>query len=271
MNTNDIREHLLEQAPWVDRETTVDTVKAGDPTHQIQTVGVGWISALESLKRAIELGCDLFITHEPTFWEHSPAEASHRETEPGRTKADLLEQSGLVVLRVHDIWDVWPEIGIRDSWAQGLGLTEFVGEDETRWHAAYDIPPTTLCGFAEHVAERIAPLGEDSLRVMGDPAMPVSRVAVGTGCGGPDVDMIALGAQALVVCYDGASYWRTRERLVELGAGVIVVEHSTSELWGMENLARYLDETFPVLTVRYIDRHPKPWTVMPGCETKEDA
>ena len=70
MNTNDIREYLLSHSPWVDRDRTVDTVKAGDPCKEIGTVGVGWMATIYNLRSAWELGCDLFITHEPTFWEN---------------------------------------------------------------------------------------------------------------------------------------------------------------------------------------------------------
>jgi putative NIF3 family GTP cyclohydrolase 1 type 2 len=262
MNTNDIREHLLSRAPWVDRERTVDTVKAGDPARQVHTVGVGWISSIENLRRAHELGCDLFITHEPTFWEHAAPELRGRSVEPGLTKQRFLDEAGMVVLRVHDIWDNWPEIGIRDSWARGLGLTEFLAEDETRWHAVYAIAETTLREFARYIARKVQVLGQDSVQVIGDPEMRVSRPALGVGCGGPDTDMIALGADVLIVCFDGASYWQARQRFSELGVAVITVEHGTSEMWGLENLARYLRETFPALTVYYLDLHARPWTVM---------
>ncbi len=260
MNTNDILQHLLARAPWVNPQLTVDTVKAGDPTREVRSAAVGWMATMDSLRAAHELGCDLFITHEPTFWEHAAPEARGRQVEPGLAKVRFLECTGLVVLRIHCIWDRWPEIGIRDSWARGLGLTERIGEDPGRWHAVYRSEPTTLAAFAGHVARRVKTLGEDSVRVMGDPATTVCRPAVGTGCGGPDADMVALGADVLVVCYDGASYWQTRERLVEMGVAVIVVEHGTSEMWGMENLARYLSQQFPTLAVHYLDRHSKPWT-----------
>ncbi|MBN1581614.1 MAG: Nif3-like dinuclear metal center hexameric protein [Anaerolineae bacterium] len=262
MNTNDIREHLLSRSPWVNRERTVDTVKAGDPTKSIQTVGVGWISSIENLRRAHELGCDLFITHEPTFWEHEAPEMHNRSIEPGLTKQRFLDQTGLVVLRVHDIWDNWPEIGIRDSWARGLGLANFVAEDETRWHAVYAIDETTLAEFAQYVANRVKTLGQDSVQVIGDPEMLVSRPALGVGCGGPDMDMIERGADVLIVCFDGASYWQTRQRFSELGVGVITVEHGTSEMWGLENLAQYLRRTFPSLTTHALDLHARAWTVM---------
>ncbi len=261
MNTNDIREYLLSHSPWVDRARTVDTVKAGVPTREVHAVGVGWMATMDNLRAAHALGCELFITHEPTFWEHGPEEITYRTVEPGLSKQRWLDETGMVVLRAHDTWDSWPGIGIRDSWARGLGLTEFVAEDATRWHAVYQIPETTLAEFARYIAGRIKPLGEDSVRVMGDPQMRVSRPSLGVGCGGPDKDMVDLGSDVLIVCYDGASYWQRRERFVELGVGVIVVEHGTSEMWGLENLAKHLAKRFP-LTVHYLDHHPRPWTVM---------
>ena len=261
MNTNDIREYLLSHSPWVDRERTVDTVKAGDPTREVHVIGVGWMSTIENLRAAHKLGCDLFVSHEPTFWEHGPVEERYRAVEPGLSKQRFLDETGMVVLRAHDTWDNWPEIGIRDSWAKGLGLTRFLGQDETRWHAVYRIEETTLAEFAKYIAGKVKALGEDSVRVTGDPKMRVSRPAVGVGCGGPDKDMVDQGADVLIVCYDGASYWQKRERFHELGVGVIAVEHGTSEMWGLENLARHLAQTFR-LRVHYLDQHVKPWTVM---------
>ena len=86
MNTNDIREHLLSKAPWVNRDATVDTIKAGDPNKEISSVAVGWMSTLDNLRLAHEKGCDLFITHEPTFWHHSADEVPLRSEAPGIDK-----------------------------------------------------------------------------------------------------------------------------------------------------------------------------------------
>ncbi len=262
MNTNDLHQHLLDNAPWVDRARTVDTVKAGDPFRPIRTVGVGWIASIDNLRAAVELGCDLFVTHEPTFWQHEAPEDKLRHVPPGEAKTKLLAESNLVVLRCHDVWDLWPEIGIRETWAGWLGLTDLVAEGDDGWHALYAVEPVPLRQLARRVARRIAPLGEDSVSVIGQPERIVSRVAVGVGCGGPDKDMVDRGAEVLIVCYDGAPYWQTRERLAELGAAVICVEHGTSEMPGMMGLAKYLAETFPELTVHYLDRHPRTWTVV---------
>ncbi len=263
MNTNDVLEHLLSRAPWVNRLTTVDTVKAGDPLRPIRRIGVGWMATRDDLEAAHQAGCDLFVTHEPTFNDHrDPVDGTCRSDEPGRTKSAFLQRTGMVVLRCHDAWDGWPGIGIRDSWASGLGLTERTADNsdapsQRGWHAVYAIRPTSLEQFARHVARRVRPLGQDGVELLGDPRMPVRRAAIGVGCGGPDIDMIEQGADVMIVCYDGASYWHDRERFVELGAGVIMVEHGTSEMWGIENLARYLGETFKGTEVRYFARHPR--------------
>jgi len=272
MNTNDIREHLLSNAPWVDRSKTVDTVKAGDATREVRTVGVGWIASIGNLRKAVDLGCELFITHEPTYWHHyDPPDDPIRAVEPGLTKRKFLEETGLVVYRCHDVWDSWPEIGIGGSWVEWLGLADGAVKGDDPWHTLCKIKPVTLREFARRMAEKIAPLGEDSVSVIGDPERIVSRPAVGVGYGGPDKDMVDLGADVLVVCYDGATYWQVRERLAELGAAVICVEHGTSESPGMINLAKYLHETFLELTTHYLDEHPETWTVMSKARAAADA
>jgi len=55
---------------------------------------------------------------------------------------------------------------------------------------------------------------------------------------------------SLIIFYDGDTYWMDRERFVELGAGVIRVEHGTSEMRGMENLAH------PIAPIPYV-RYPR--------------
>jgi putative NIF3 family GTP cyclohydrolase 1 type 2 len=261
MNTNDIREHLLSKAHWVDRKTTVDTVKSGDPTKEITSVAVAWMSTMVNLRLAYALGCDLFITHEPTFWHHSQDEKPTREEVPGIEKQKFLEETGLTILRVHDIWDPWPDTGIRDSWANGLELKHRIAEDSSKFVAVYEIPETNLGDYAKYVAEKVRPLGQDSVWVLGDPEWPISHPAVGTGCGTPGLEMIKKGADVVIVCDDGFSYWHLGERFYEMGIGVIMVSHGTSEMWGIENLSNYLRDTFPQLKVTYLDKHPRYWTV----------
>ncbi|MFB3894155.1 MAG: Nif3-like dinuclear metal center hexameric protein [Phycisphaerae bacterium] len=256
-----ILSHFIDRSPWVDRQNTVDTVKYGDADKPVSRAAVCWYPALESLKQAVSLGCDVLFTHEPLWWDHWDRPLGWQRKEPGLQRLAVLNASGLTVVRLHDTWDNWPGIGIRDSFARGLGFTEFIGQDETRWHAVYSVPPQTLRSLAGHVARKVAPLGEDAVSVIGDPEKIVSRPSLGVGCGGPAEDMIALGSDVLIMCFDGASYWRDRQRLAEQGVGVITLEHGTTEMWGIESLAQYLRETFAGLDVHYLAGHQRAWHV----------
>lgn len=73
--------------------------------------------------------------------------------------------------------------------------------------------------------------------------------------------LIGKGSDVLIVCFDGAFYWAKRQQWAELGVGVITVEHGTTEMWGIENLARHLRERFPQIEFLYFAEHAKPWTV----------
>ena len=258
----DIRSYLVSNSPWVNPENTVDIVKIGDPARVVKKAGVCWYASVETIRAAHEADCDVLICHEPTFWQHAAPETHWRDKAPGSAKREYLEKTGLVILRAHDTWDQWPEVGIRDSWARFLGLEKRVYVSQGHnYHAIYEVRPQKLRDFAKYVAKKVKPLGEDSIQVMGDPNRVVKRVAVGVGCVGPDKECVEAGADVLIVCYDGASYWDTRERLHEMGAAVITVEHGTSEMPGMESLCRHLATQFPRVQFQYFAEHPRPWTV----------
>jgi putative NIF3 family GTP cyclohydrolase 1 type 2 len=203
------------------------------------------------------------ITHEPTFWEHAAPEGQWRDKDPGKAKVAFLKEAGLTVLRAHDTWDQWPEHGIRDAWAAYLGFGKPVYESkDSRYYAVYDIPEQDLRSFAQHMADKVRPLGEDSAQVIGDPARKVRRAAIGVGCITPDEEYIKEGgADVIICCYDGASYWSTRERLHESGAAVITLEHGSTEIPGMESLTGHLAARYPGVEFIHIGEHARTWTV----------
>lgn len=271
-NTLDIHHYLLANSPWVDQERTVDTVKAGDPGRPVRRAGVAWFPSLADIRAAVDQGCDLLVVHEPAFWEHSAEEGRLRAVGPGVAKSRLLEESGLVVLRAHDSWDNWPGAGIRDTWARYLGLGDPIREgSKLRWHSLHEVRPQPLAAFARHVARRVAPLGEPGVQVMGDPDRTIRRVAVGVGCAVPDAEMVEAGADVLIMCHDGAPYWCVRERLVEMGAAIITVEHGSSEMPGLMSLRDHLAGVFPDVEFVWIAEHPRTWTVMAAPDEAADA
>lgn len=259
---NEIREYLISNSPWLDPERTVDRILYGDGDKPASHAGVCWYPSIETLRAAHDAGCGIVVTHEPLFWRHVEPDPEWYDRHPGRVKKAFLDETGLCVVRAHDSWDQWPGIGIRDAWAGflGLGNPVAVSGDLPQVCAVYAIEPRPLRAFAADVAAKVRALGEDSVRVTGDPDRLVSRPAVGVGCFTPDMEMLEKGADVLLVCYDGASYWQTRERLHEAGAAVVALEHGTTEMPGLEALCRHLQERFDTAQFSYFAEHVRPWT-----------
>lgn len=239
MKAKDVLEHFLSRADWVDRAKTVDRVIAGDPDKEVERCLVTWMPGLRALLHAVEQGIPLVIGHEPTFWNHHdqelPDDGFYKE------KLRFIEEHSLAVMRIHDCWDKWPEIGITWAWAQFLGFEpQPVRASANGYQHRYDIAPTTLEKLAKRIGERCGKIGERRVQVAGDLKAQVSRVGVGTGCATDIRTYIELGCDCSVVCDDGTSYWGQIQRAIDLGHAVIRVNHGTSEEPGMVTLARYI-------------------------------
>jgi putative NIF3 family GTP cyclohydrolase 1 type 2 len=251
MRALELDAHMRGVGMWVDWNATVDTFKAGDPGSEVKGIAVAWMSLQWALEKAHAAGCNLFVTHEPTFYDHWDRDQSVFEHEHARRKRAFLERTGMVVYRCHDVWDVMPELGIVDSWGRGLALGGRVVAT-AKFYAVHEREPLTVAALAEHVARQVRPLGQDHVDVLGDPNKVVSRVGVGTGAITNVVQMARLGADALIVTDDGIHFWQGGSWALDAGLPLLVVNHATAEEWGMRALAGYLSEQFPGVPVQHI-------------------
>lgn len=243
MKAIEINRHFLSQADWVDPDHTVDRVIVGDPDKEVASVLVTWIASFHAVRAAVDRGVDLLMTHEPTFWVHA-RELEHIEDSPiAREKRAFIEHSGLVVLRNHDVWDRFPQVGIPWAWARFLGLgDEPVAQGAAGYQHRYDVEPMPLDELARAVAGRTATLGEPAVQVTGDPAQTVSKIGVGTGCCAGIGEFQAMGCDVAIVCDDGSCYWRDIQRAADQGFPVLRVNHGTSEEPGMASLTAYINQ-----------------------------
>ncbi len=247
MMAHDIHAHMQSIGTWVDWSDTPDGFKAGNPEREVRRVAVAWQSTEAALREAHTRGADLFITHEPTFYAHMDDDPGVFAHEHARRKRAFLAETGLVVYRCHDVWDLLPGLGIRDSWAAGLGLQGPLKVDG--YYALYPSPLPTLGELARLVAARVAALGQQVVLTLGEPGRPISRVAVGTGAACQPAPMLALGADVAIVADDGFSYWQGGSWAQDAGLPLVVVNHATAEDWGVANMAAYITRQFPGLAV----------------------
>jgi hypothetical protein len=66
----DVIARIMDRAGVEARNPTVDTFKAGDPAARVTGIAVTMMATLDVLRRAVERGDNLVITHEPTFYSH---------------------------------------------------------------------------------------------------------------------------------------------------------------------------------------------------------
>lgn len=260
MKAIDILNFFLARAPWVKPSDTVDRVIVGDGDKPVRRVLVTWIPTMASVRRAIDGGYDLLLTHEPTFYDHrdwrdNPGEME--KVEIAVKKRKLIQDAGLVVVRNHDVWDRFPGVGVPFAWGQHLGFgNKPVAFGAADYQHRYDIEPTTFDELAQRVAVAVAKLGDDCVQVVGDGNRKVSRVGVGCGCcTRPDVFQ-EMGCDVSIVTDDGTWFWAQLQRAQDEEHPFIRVHHGTSEEPGMITLTQYVNENIPGVTADYFPHRP---------------
>jgi putative NIF3 family GTP cyclohydrolase 1 type 2 len=251
MRAADLHEHARKIGSWVDWNDTVDEFLVGDPDVEVAGIAVSWMPTFSTLERARELGCNLFVTHEPLYLSDPDEARLISPDDPWVRKKSWLEETGMMVYRCHDLWDDYPAIGIHGAWAKWLGFTDPPLSTE-KYYEVHGVEGLTLGELARIILERVKPLGQEAVHVIGDPEREVSRIALGTGAITNYRRMHALGADVLLLTDDGTRLWESAQWARDGGASLILVNHATSEEPGMISLAVYLRGVFPEAHVEHI-------------------
>ena len=260
MKAIDIYQRFLSVADWIDPERTVDGIIVGDPNTDVRKVLVTWISSFDAVRAAVERGFQMLITHEPTFWEHANEVQSATKWPPGSIihevgtrKKRFIEENGLVILRLHDIWDRLPEFGIPWAWAKFLGFgPKPVAIGEHGCQHRYDTEPIALDDLARRIAKKTATISEPYVQVVGDGARKVSKIGLGTGCICHIHVYREMGCDVAVIVDDGTHYWRDIQLAADDGYPIIRVNHGTAEEPGMVSLTQYVNDNFPGVAAEHL-------------------
>jgi putative NIF3 family GTP cyclohydrolase 1 type 2 len=236
------------------RSQTVDTFKAGDPDTPVTGIATTMMATYDVLQRAAAAGDNLIITHEPTFYGHldQTADLAKENDAVLATKQAFIEKHHLVVWRFHDHWHARTPDGIQTGMIRALGWEKFQNPDNNR---LFVIPETTLDGLASSIKQS---LGIRTLRVVGDPAMRVTKLALNPGYPGfpGERHMLQRDDVEVLVMGEGLE-WETIEYGADAAAegkhkALIVLGHIPSEQAGMEDCARWLKGFVTEVPVEFI-------------------
>jgi putative NIF3 family GTP cyclohydrolase 1 type 2 len=244
--------------PW--QTETVDTFKAGNPDTPVTGIAVTMMATLDVLQRAAANHQNFIITHEPTFYSHQDVPEGMDPSDPvWAAKRDFIEKNGLVVWRFHDHWHRRKPDGILAGMVHALGWEQFQQADDPK---IFTLPQTTLAKLAADVANR---LDSPVLRVVGDPGMKVTKIALTPGASGFVRETHALEQDNVEVLLVGETReWETVEYAADAWTegrrkALIVIGHIPSEQAGMEECARWLKTFITGVPIEFVPAKQPFW------------
>lgn len=250
MKINKIIEHLEAQGKWVNWECTRDHIIYGQDTIDVDHVIVCWVATTEVIKKAIQKKCHFIITHENPFYMTSTALPSLL-IEAQKEKEKLLKENNITVYRCHDLWDLYPQYGVRDKWAETLQI-DFQEEPQDSFVKISQQFEMTVLELAKHIIRCIEQYDECGVQIIGNQNQKVHCLGIGTGACTNILDMYKQGADVCLVSDDGINNWVYTQWAMDHQIPLIIVNHLTSEAPGLESLCLYLSREFPNLKFEYI-------------------
>jgi putative NIF3 family GTP cyclohydrolase 1 type 2 len=246
---------------WNDA-TTRDRFKFGGPDTVVTGIATTFMGTFEAITRASERGLNLIIPHEDTYW-NDPDNTLIAEADPlvyGK-KVDFMAAHDIVIFRIHDhMHRQRPDFTFSGA-AREVGLDPAT-ETAPSSHR-YVISDTTLGELAARVRKI---RGDDAIRVVGDPAAKVSRIALGAGMATPavnaaDIDVVIGGEQREIDgAFDSPEYVMDAATL-GVPKGWIIIGHNMSEESGMQEMADWLRPIVPEVKVQHVRAGIVYWVV----------
>jgi putative NIF3 family GTP cyclohydrolase 1 type 2 len=247
--------------PWM--VGTVDNFKAGNPDAQVTGIAVTMMATLDVLQRAAASGKNLVITHEPTFFNHLDAPDSLPQKENDAVlaaKRAFIAQHGLVIWRFHDHWHMRKPDGIEAGMVRALGWEKFQNHRDEH---LFVLPETSVEKLAADLGKR---LGVGVIRVVGDPGMKCTKVALAPGATGFANETRALESNDVETLVVGETVeWETVEYVADAitegkRKALIILGHISSEQAGMQECARWLKTFITEVPIEFFPTRDPFWS-----------
>ena len=249
--------------PWLDK--TVDGVIAGNAATPVTGIVTTMMATFDVLKAAVAARKNMIITHEPTFWSHQDNVKDLLSDPLYLEKLDYIKRHNLVSFHFHDHWHgLKPIDGIAVGVMRQLGWEGYVDSANPK---RFTLPPTTLENLAGELQTK---LNARTLRIVGDPRLPVTRALASWGYVGGNpggIDLINSDTDVLIV---GETWeWELVEYAQDLvSAGrkkaLIILGHVASEQWGMKYCAEWLKGFVPEVPTEFIPLVEPYWGLPSG-------
>ena len=232
---------------------TVDTFKSGKPDDVVTGIATCMFANMETLQKAVDNKCNLIIAHEPTFYNHMDNTDMLENDPVYQKKNEYIKQHGLIIFRFHDHWHQTAPDGICVGMVDKLGWKGNQVDPSMRY---FKFEEQTVAEFAQKLQKK---LKGSQLRIVGDPQMRFTNVALSVGASGSQRHINSLNSQSTELLVAGeAAEWETYQYVLDasmmgMKKAAIFTGHIPSEEAGMEYCAKWLKTFITEIPVVYIE------------------
>ncbi|MBI4519256.1 MAG: Nif3-like dinuclear metal center hexameric protein [Gemmatimonadetes bacterium] len=190
-----------------------------------------------SIKEAVERRCDLLLVHHGLFWGGIQPLTGRRFR-----KVETLVRGGVALYSAHLPLDAHAEVGNCAVLARALDLALEGRFAEYRGHPIGWWGRTR--GTRSQLLERVTRVVGAGVRLLPGGPEAIERVAVVTGAASGYIeDAARVGLDTLIT---GEGPHHTFFDAVECGVNVFYAGHYATETWGVQALARHVEERFGI-------------------------
>lgn len=239
--------------PW--RDQTVDRIVLGNGSFPVKGIATTMMATFDVVKRCVAAGLNLIVSHETPVYMHQDDVKPVENSATYLAKKEYCEKNQAVVFHFHDHWHARRPDGIATGMVRELGWEKNADPENPR---RYNFPGTPLVQFARDMQKK---LNARTMRVVGDPKMPVNRVSASWGYSSsvamaarPEIEVLVVGE---------TREWEVVEFIQDcIAAGqkkaLIIVGHVLSEQSGMKLCAEWLKTVVKEVPVDFIAA-PEPY------------
>lgn len=253
MNVTEVMNLLFEYGEDFPYKTTCDTLKIGSDEKNVKKVAVAMMPTVDIIKQVIGWGADLFVVHEPIYFNHPDNLNSDKIV---RAKYKMLSDSGMAVYRFHDhphrnskdmiAYGALDKLGLKGEYNYNTGIFDLVDVCLEESITPYEL--------AKLIEEK---LGLKHVRICGVRDVPCKHISTCMGSPG-DIFYIASRENTEIIIVGEICEWNNGEYIRDCAAlgftkSLLILGHVGSERSGMMHIADCLKEKAPELEVKYFE------------------
>lgn len=251
MKVYEVIQVIIDNIPGAPLKETTDKLVSGDLNQNVTGVITTFTATMDVLRKAVQLGANMIITHEDTF-NKLENQSWFQSDDVYLNKLKYIEDNHLAIFRLHDYWHMYKSDGIITGLMKSLGWLEF--RDESILHIA-NVPGLTNHQVIEYLKST---LKIASVRFVGNLDAICNRVAFAVGSLPGDIQISMYQQKVDTLICGETVEWQTCEYVRDANLqgqkkGLIIVGHANSEEVGMADLVDWLRPKLPDVSIEFIE------------------